>query len=1287
MGRRTWTASVVAIAVLAVLGTLPTATSAQEPARQPVVPVGSPSPQSAAEQLEASIEVGDGTTIPDVEMPHMRSATTKVFSTEESGVWRAEIASAPVHWFDGALWQNIDAVSVPDGAGGFTNGANSFDLTVSADPSEEVARLDLADDQSVGWSLEGADDVAAVQEDPHTVVFDDVLEDVSLEVVSHPDGAEQTLILDSPAAPDSYDFPLALEGLSAAIDTSGAVELTDAAGEVALVMPPGSMADSSRDDAGEPAFSDGVTYALVDEGGTPTLRVQLDREWLDDPERTYPVLVDPSATLPQPDVSGIYDDTYLAWGGTKTRNTEALMRMGVNYVHHRSFLRFDVAAAATAGGLDLDSTDIVAASLSLKLTKGTCAPGAGDKVQIRPMTAAWPSVFDGADWGWSSTNSGPAIAPLSEACNAGRIALEGDGFADLVESWLASPPTNHGLMLRPVTEPGAEKSFASANSPTQADWPTLSVLFTYKRQYLRVSGDDTAATEFTQFAGPDCYPEPGASTGWGADCRLDLYWAGATPPDKAIVLVHGGGWLQEYSDEGGGTFHSGRRNSTSMAQYADALAHNGYLVAVVDYRQHLWDYVANDPNNVISLVLFTEWFHCTQRWEPDDSQPQNWPPPSTWSGTSPLPANCSGIGLNSVFSDFTDEVFTGVEMAVDDVQSAVAWLRSDTTTFSGDGFTDVDPNPSTVFVLGHSAGAFTAITANYDAASTGAAAIDGTVAVGGSNILDGYPIRDLAGRGALAPAAAGPLQIQITENDVAFAGTDQFRAGYYDFARQTYQSLRDQGYAVDLRTYCGWGHIPSPDAAGEFSRAVGETLTFFDALAQPTPVNPMRALWHGESGTYQHYSSWFAADMMEPTGGAAFEHRVGDFNGDGTDDIFWFGDDAVAGDLCDSVWYSQNNPSGIPAKAGERASFARLDPTDLYGANGDGGPGIIRDPLDNNPGSPPEALDPTALVVGDFDGDGYDDLSFLTTGAGADGVWYGVEETVTSDLPEAGSFDRRTSATAPGVSQSGLFDAVAVGDFNGDGFDDLYFDETDAGDDMVWFGTTTRGSFSPAANPISLDPEGAYDLLVGDFDGDGRDDIYFSSATLPDDQLWYGTADAAAPFQGDANTAPAFANGFGYEVAVVGNFDDNARADIFFHDNDVNYSPDKIFYGSGSTATKFVAENEASSLEGPYTVAVGDFNGDGATRRDDLIFRSDTDTAYSWEFLYRAKASYASGQGFLHRTLWHVASSDRDPIVGEFGAPSGIVTPRADVLWHHTGNRGTYPVIPEGGWWWCPCDP
>lgn len=254
-----------------------------------------------------------------------------------------------------------------------------------------------------------------------------------------------------------------------------------------------------------------------------------------------------------------------------------------------------------------------------------------------------------------------------------------------------------------------------------------------------------------------------------------------------------------------------------------------------------------------------------------------------------------------------------------------------------------------------------------------------------------------------------------------------------------------------------------------------------------------------------------------------YEPLSGDFNGDGRDDVLWYG----RGRGRDMLW---------TARADQQFTSMLLSVKGVY------------EPL-----------------VGDFDGNGSDDVFWYGPGAYQDRLWLGspsgfrdrVESVHGTYRPAVGDFDRNGRDDilwyAPGSTRDTLWMSLSTGFATNrpvrqvrgtytplvGAFDDR------RGDDVIWYGRGSRpdrrwssdgdGTFQSLPERI----DGTYVPVVGDFDHNGRGDVLWYG---PDgrDSLWYhdssGRVRVAGARIGDLGQRPA-----------SGDFDGADGVDLLFH--------------------------------------------------------------------------------------------------------------------------------------------
>ena len=281
---------------------------------------------------------------------------------------------------------------------------------------------------------------------------------------------------------------------------------------------------------------------------------------------------------------------------------------------------------------------------------------------------------------------------------------------------------------------------------------------------------------------------------------------------------------------------------------------------------------------------------------------------------------------------------------------------------------------------------------------------------------------------------------------------------------------------------------------------------------------------------------------------------------------------------------------------------------------------------------------PTGGGIADFNRDGVPDLVTANYHGNSVSVLLGVGD---GTLRPGVDY-----ATATGAATSNL----AVGDLDGDGTPDVVATNPALGSFSQFMGRTD-GTLSPAVNvPVGIvDASGPFSAAIGDFDGDGRDDVAVADLVSRRMIVRLGNGDgtlgpeASYPIGG----IPAF-------IVVAHDVDLDGTLDLVVANrgsDDVSVLPGR---GDGSFRDPVVSGTGAGT--GPYAIAVADFDLDGvpdvATANyltstasvllgtGDGRFETPIDAGSMGSFSYGVVAADLDGDGKPDLAVCNAASND-----------------------------------------------
>lgn len=419
------------------------------------------------------------------------------------GSYEATVYDEPVHKYVDGSWKEIDNTLVlktdARGVAKYSNVDGLMEVSFSQKFGSKLATV-RNDEYAISWDIQAAlsstklateeQSFRSVQAQPIAMNMDgisseeqkkvavkstsviryndSIAKDVDVEYTVLPTGVKENIVLNSPQNIAAYTINLYVENLRAQLLENGDIEFRNNKDEVVFIMWAPYMYDSASE------MSEQITVQMsAKETGHYVVVLTPDAQWLNDPSRVYPVVIDP--LIRTSDVkSNIIDNYVLAGNGVQNRNLDRLYFGKKTEGVARAYIKFRqmpyIPSQAT----------LVFASMRLYVTAGTSTHNPINAYRVT-----------GGDWEsstlkWSNQPAANALLTSNlsaSSSNSDSKLAYSFSCMSAVQHWYNGSPTgnnqNYGVMIRYANESINDyNAIYSADCTTASNRPKITITYT-----------------------------------------------------------------------------------------------------------------------------------------------------------------------------------------------------------------------------------------------------------------------------------------------------------------------------------------------------------------------------------------------------------------------------------------------------------------------------------------------------------------------------------------------------------------------------------------------------------------------------------------------------------------------------------------------------------------------------------------------------------------------------------------------------------------------------------------
>lgn len=316
--------------------------------------------------------------------------------------------------------------------------------------------------------LTGNDKQLSAEKVESKIRYENVYSDkVDVEYTVLPNRVKENIIINEKTDLSGYSMNIACEDLTATLDGENGIEFKDKNGRVKYYIQTPYMFD----DVYEVSYDIGINIVETDFGYTVTFYPDLN--WLNDEERVYPIIIDP--TVRTNTTKANFSDTYVYQGSTasKSRAFEERLRVGIyDSKVHRVLWKAETLPTIP------QYAAINSATFKLKLPDVTNTSRAFSLYQIN-------SIWDSYTITWSQAEVlSKTLLNSNVARNSSddTLTFSGANLTNVVKNWYGGV-SNSGFMIRYTNEslsnPDYNVFYSSDNTTSTSYMPYLLISYSY----------------------------------------------------------------------------------------------------------------------------------------------------------------------------------------------------------------------------------------------------------------------------------------------------------------------------------------------------------------------------------------------------------------------------------------------------------------------------------------------------------------------------------------------------------------------------------------------------------------------------------------------------------------------------------------------------------------------------------------------------------------------------------------------------------------------------------------